>query len=137
VLKGLGNLKDILGQAKHLQKDLKEFQDKAAAMRVNADVGAGMVTVVATGDQKIVDIKINRELFDPRDLDMLEELIISGVNEALNKSREAVAEQMKQFSKKANLPEDFEQQLRDSLGIDPDPNEPNKPGQSGGSGSVS
>jgi hypothetical protein len=118
VLKGLGDLKNLLGQARDVQKHLKEFQAKAKTLRVSATVGAGMVTVVASGDQKIIDIKINRELFDPRDVDMLEELILSGVNEALSKSKDKIAEEMKNYSKKMNLP-DLEAHLKDTFDLKP------------------
>lgn len=121
MLKGLGNFKEILSQAKDVQKNLKEMQEKAAALRISTTVGAGMVTVVASGDQKIIDIKVNRELFDPRDVDMLEELIISGVNDALEKAKNAVANELKGLSKNFNL-EDLEKQFKETL----DPQDPNK-----------
>lgn len=116
MLKGLGDLKNLLGQAKDIQKHLKEFQDKASSLEVTATVGAGMVTVVATGDQKIIDIEINQELFDPRDVGMLEELILSGVNEALQKSKKRMAEEMKNYSKKMNLP-DLESHLKGNFDL--------------------
>ncbi len=114
MLKGLGNLKEIMSQAKDVQKNINEMQEKAASLRITSTVGAGMISVVATGDQKILDIKINRELFDPRDVDMLEELIISGVNDALEKAKAAVAEQIKDMSKGFNF-EELQKQFKESL----------------------
>ncbi len=115
MLKGLGDFMNMLGQARDIHKNFKEIQEKAARIRVSASAGAGMVEVIASGDQKIHNIKINRELFDPRDLDMLEELIISGVNEALDKAKIAVAENMKQLTKNLNLTPEMENQLKDLI----------------------
>lgn len=116
MLKGLGDLKNILGQAHNMQKYMKEFQKQSGNIRATATVGAGMVTVTASGDQKIVDISINRDLFDPRDVDMLEELVISGVNEALDKVKELLSQEMKNYARKLNIP-DLEKHIDDTLGM--------------------
>ncbi|MCD6223322.1 MAG: YbaB/EbfC family nucleoid-associated protein [Deltaproteobacteria bacterium] len=84
----------LMSQAKKLQKDLKKVQEESAKETVDAVVGGGMVSVKASGEGKIVEIKISKDIVDPEDIEMLEDLILSGVNEALRKAKEMVQEKM-------------------------------------------
>ncbi len=89
--KGLQNL---MKQAQELQKRLEKVQEELAEMEVEATAGGGMVKVVASGKQELISIEIDPEVINPDDKEMLEDLVLAAVNEALRKSRELAAEEM-------------------------------------------
>jgi len=89
--KGLQNL---MKQAQELQKRLERVQEELGNMEVEATSGGGMVKVVANGKQEVLDIKIDKEVINPEDKEMLEDLVLAAVNEALRKSRELASEEM-------------------------------------------
>lgn len=102
-MKGLGNMGNIMKQAQKLQSQMLEMQEKLGEETVEASSGGGMVKVVANGKQKIVSISIEKEVVDPEDVEMLQDLIIAAVNDALTKSNDMVQEKMgKQFN--LNIP---------------------------------
>ena len=77
---------NIIKEAKEMAAKLEQTKDELRNKTVTASVGGGMVTVMANGQQEIIKISIEREIINPNDPEMLEDLIISGVNEALKKS---------------------------------------------------
>jgi len=81
------NIQDMMKQAQKIQEQLGRIQDDLGDKTVEASVGGGMITVVANGKQEIVSVKIAPDAVDPRDIGMLEDLVLSGVNEALRSSR--------------------------------------------------
>lgn len=90
-MKGFGN---ILKEAQKLQAQLEALREEAAKKKVEATAGGGMVTVEANGNQEIVSIRIDREVINPEDPQMLEDLVLAACNEALRKSREMVQAEM-------------------------------------------
>jgi len=86
-VKGFGN---IMKEAQKLQAQMEQIQAEVAKKTVDATAGGGMVTVQANGKQEIVSIKIDREVINPDDIQMLEDLVVAACNEALRKSRELV-----------------------------------------------
>ena len=87
-------INQIMKQAKEMQSQMMRIQDKLASETVEASVGGGMVTAVFTGQGDLVSIKIDPEVINPEDKDMLEDLVTSAVNEGLRKSRELMTEKM-------------------------------------------
>lgn len=81
---------DIMRQAQKLQTEIKKIQDELADRTVEASAGGGMVTVVANGRQDIVSIKIDPEVVDKDDIDMLEDLIVAAVNESRRRAQEVM-----------------------------------------------
>jgi len=77
-----------------MQSQMMQVQEKLANETVEAGVGGGMVSAVFTGQGDIVSIKIDPEVINPEDKEMLEDLIVSAVNEGLKKSRELMTERM-------------------------------------------
>jgi DNA-binding YbaB/EbfC family protein len=90
-MKGFGNL---VKEAQKLQAQLEALKAEVATRKVEATAGGGMVTVEANGSQEIVAIRIDREVITPDDPQMLEDLVLAAVNEALRKARELVASEM-------------------------------------------
>ncbi len=99
--KMLGNL---MKQAQMMQEKLARVQEEAAKKTVEATAGGGMVTVTATGGMEIVSVKIEKEVVDPEDVEMLQDLITAAVNEALKKAQEMMAEEMGKITGGLGLP---------------------------------
>jgi DNA-binding YbaB/EbfC family protein len=86
--------KHMMQQAQKLQAQLLKAQEDLANLTVEASSGGGAVTVVMSGQQKIISVKISPEVVDPEDVEMLEDMVLSAVSEALAKSQEAAAKMM-------------------------------------------
>ncbi len=91
-------------QAQQLQAKIAKVQEEMAVQITEASAGGGMVTVVANGKQELVSIKIEKEVVNPEDIEMLQDLIVAAVNEALKKSQEMVSEEMKKLTGGMNIP---------------------------------
>jgi len=84
-MKGMG---DMMRQAQMMQQKMKQIQEDLNKRTVEATAGGGMVTVVATGSQEIVSVAIDKAVVDPADVDMLQDLVLAAVNDALKKARD-------------------------------------------------
>ena len=89
--KGFGNL---LKQAQKLTADMARVQEELAGKTVEASAGGGMVTAVANGRQEIVSITVDPEVVSKEEVEMLQDLVLAAVNEALRKARDMAAEEM-------------------------------------------
>lgn len=89
---GGGNMQQLLRQAQKMQQDIARIQAELEEKEVEASSGGGMVTVVVTGKKKVKTIAIKPEAVDPDDVEMLQDLVLAAVNEAMAKA-EAMAEQ--------------------------------------------
>jgi hypothetical protein len=94
-MKGFGNL---MKEAQKLQAQLEALKEEVATRKVEASAGGGMVVVEANGNQEVLSIKIDREVITPDDAQMLEDLVLAAVNEALRKARELVAGEMSKLA---------------------------------------
>jgi DNA-binding YbaB/EbfC family protein len=81
-------MKEMMRQAQLLQKKMARLQEELAAKEIEASVGGGMVRAVANGKPEIVSISIEKEVVDPDDVEMLQDLVVSAVNEALSRAKE-------------------------------------------------
>ncbi len=89
--KGIG---EIMKQAQKLQSQMAKIQEEMALKTIEGSAGGGMVTVVANGKQEIVSVKIDSEVVDPNDIDMLQDLVQAAANDAIKKSQEMVSSEM-------------------------------------------
>jgi hypothetical protein len=94
-MKGFGNL---VKEAQKLQAQLEALKEEVGKRKVEASAGGGMVVVEVTGNQEILSVKIDREVITPDDPQMLEDLVLAAVNEALRKAREMVAGEMSRIA---------------------------------------
>jgi DNA-binding YbaB/EbfC family protein len=99
--KGFGNL---MRQAQQLQAKMLKVQEEMATRTAEATAGGGMVTAVANGRQELVSIKVEKEVVNPEDVEMLQDLIVAAVNAALKKAQEMASEEMKKLTGGINLP---------------------------------
>ena len=88
------NLNKMLKQAQKMQADATKMQAELAEKTVIASVGGGKVTVTATGAGDVVSIKIAKEVVDPDDVEMLEDLILSGVKQAIDEGKKMAEAEM-------------------------------------------
>ncbi len=100
----MNNMNSMMKQAQKLQKKMLKMQEELATKTVEATAGGGMVKVIANGSQKIEAITLEREVVDPEDIEMLQDLILAAVNDALNKSQEMVSTHMGKLTGGMNLP---------------------------------
>ncbi|MBL0699799.1 MAG: YbaB/EbfC family nucleoid-associated protein [Desulfosarcina sp.] len=100
-MKGMGNM---MKQAQKLQSRIAKMQEELADKTVETTSGGGMVKVAANGKQQIISIQIEKEVVDPDDVEMLEDLILAAVNDALTKSQEMVASEMGKITGGLNIP---------------------------------
>jgi len=87
-----------------MQKQMMEIQEELADRTVEATVGGGMVAVVANGQQDILSIKIDPEVVDPNDVEMLQDLILAAVNEAHRKAQEMMNQEMSKLTGGLKIP---------------------------------
>lgn len=92
------DLLHLLKQTKHLQTKLVEIQKQLTTKRVEVATGGGLVTVVADGEQNIVSLKIDPQIFDRENKEMVESLVVAAVNEAKRKSQEIAADEIKKMA---------------------------------------
>jgi nucleoid-associated protein EbfC len=100
-MKNLGN---IMNQAKKIQERLASVQEEMALKTIEGSAGGGMVTVTANGRQEIVSLKIEPEVVNPEDIEMLQDLVQAAVNDALRKSQEMVQQEMSKITGGLKIP---------------------------------
>ena len=100
MVKGIG---EIVRQAQKLQSQMAKVQEEMAAKTVEGSAGGGMVTVIANGKQEVMSIKIDPEVIDPNDIEMLQDLVVAAANDALKKAQEMVASEMSKLTGGMNL----------------------------------
>jgi DNA-binding YbaB/EbfC family protein len=99
-----GAMGGLVRQAQEIQKKIAERQAQLAAKTIEATVGGGMVTVTANGSGLLTDIRLEREVINPEDADMLRDLILAAANEALRKVQDLTAEEMAKLTGGLKLP---------------------------------
>ena len=100
--------KNILGnmmrEAQRLQAEMAKVQEEVKAKTIEATAGGGMVTAVVNGAGELVSLKIEKEVVNPEDVEMLQDLIIAAVNEAVRRAQEMVNTEMSKLTGGLQLP---------------------------------
>ena len=97
-------LSDMMREAQRIQTEMARLQEEAKKKTVEATSGGGMVTVTANGAGELVTIKIDKEVVNPDDVEMLEDLIIAAANEAIRRSQEMVNNEMSRLTGGLKIP---------------------------------
>lgn len=97
-------LGDMMKQAQKMQADMLKAQEEAKTKTVEATAGGGMVTVVANGAGELVSIKIEKDVVDPTDIDMLQDLVLAASNEAIRQAQEMTNSEMSKLTGGLNIP---------------------------------
>ncbi len=98
------NIMSMMKQAQKLQAKMAEMQAEMGNRTVSAQAGGGMVEATVNGRQELLSLRIDKEVVNPEDVDMLQDLIMAAINEALNRSREMMAQEMSKLTGGMQIP---------------------------------
>jgi len=98
------NFNTIMKQAKKMQERMANLQKELETKTVDAQAGGGMVSVVVNGKYEVVSMKIEKEVVNPEDIEMLQDLVVAAVNEGIRKAQEMSASEMSKITGGLNIP---------------------------------
>ena len=101
---GMGNMNNLMKQAQKMQRQMEEMQQDLENKTLEVSAGGGAVKVTVSGDKQIKDLVISPDVVDPDDVEMLQDLIMSAVNEAMRQMEESVSSQMSKITGGMNIP---------------------------------
>jgi DNA-binding YbaB/EbfC family protein len=101
---GGGNMNSMMKQVQKMQKQMQEMQGELEQREVEASAGGGAVNVKVTGKKSLVELKIDPEVIDKDDVEMLEDMIVAAINEAFRKADEMMESEMKKVTGGVNIP---------------------------------
>jgi len=98
MIPGGGNMNQMLKQVQKMQQQMLKAQEEVGKMTVEASAGGGAVKVVVTGDRRIQSITLSKEVVDPDDVEMLQDLILAAIGEGMKKAEEMAESEMKKVT---------------------------------------
>ena len=101
---GGGNMNQMIKQAKKMQEQMAKMQGELQEKVLETSAGGGAINVKVNGKQEILEIKIKPEVVDPEDVEMLEDLILTVINDAIKQSQEMVSGEMSKITGGLNIP---------------------------------
>lgn len=101
---GGGSMNNMIRQAQKMQQDMMKAQEELESKTYEAGAGGGVVSAVVSGKKELVSVTIDPEAVDPDDVEMLQDLIVAAVNEALRRANDDAASQMSRLTGGLNLP---------------------------------
>jgi DNA-binding YbaB/EbfC family protein len=104
MFKGLGQIASFMKQAQEIQGRMKDLQETLRRLKIEATAGGGMVTVEMNGQQQLLNCRIEKSLVESGDREMIEDLVVAAVNQALEKVKQAGAEEMSKIAGGMDLP---------------------------------
>lgn len=100
----MSNMNNLMKQAQQMQNKISMLQKELDTKEIEASSGGGMVNVKVNGKQEVLEVKINPECVDPNDVEMLEELIMTAINQGLKESSDMVSKAMSKVTGGMNIP---------------------------------
>jgi len=91
-------------QAQQMQAKMMRVQEELEVRTVEATAGGGMVTAVVNGKHELMSLKIEKDVVDPEDIEMLQDLVVAAVNEGVRKAQEMAQEEMSKINRRAQYP---------------------------------
>ena len=101
---GRGGMGNIMKQAQMMKKRMEQMQEELAELRIEATAGGGMVKAVVSGKQQLISLTIDPKAVDPDDVEMLQDLVVAAVSEALKQSQKISEEEMGKITGGLNIP---------------------------------
>ena len=101
---GMGNMQGMMKKVQKLQADMAKMQEELKLRTIETTVGGGAVTVVVSGKKEVVSVKIDPSAVDPEDVEMLQDLVISAINEAVNQVESTTETEMSKITGGVSLP---------------------------------
>ena len=103
-MNNMGNMQGMMKKVQKMQAEMLKMQEELKTRTLETPVGGGALTIVANGKKEIESIKIKPEVLDPDDVEMLQDMIVSGVNEAMRKIDEMTEREMSKITGGMKLP---------------------------------
>jgi nucleoid-associated protein EbfC len=100
----MNNMNQMMKQVKKMQEQMLKAQEELGTQEIEGSAGGGVVNVVVNGHKKLISVKIKPEAVDPEDVDMLEDLVLTAVNDALTKADEIANQNMGKFTGGMKIP---------------------------------
>jgi DNA-binding YbaB/EbfC family protein len=97
-------MKNMMKQAQQLQAKMMRMQEEVGNRTVESSAGGGMVKVLANGRQQVLSVTIDPEVVDPDDVEMLQDLVVAAVNDAMGKAQEMMAAEMGKLTGGLKIP---------------------------------
>lgn len=101
---GMGNMNNMMKQVQKMQKKMTETQKELEEKEVEASAGGGAVNVRVNGKKEVLEITIDKDVVDPDDVEMLQDLILAAINEALRSAGKMVEDEMQKVTGGINIP---------------------------------
>lgn len=101
---GMGNMGNMMKQVQKMQKDMAKLQGELELKEVEVTAGGGAIKVKANGKKELVAIEIDKDVVDPDDVEMLQDLVLAACNEALRNAEKMVSDEMQKITGGMNLP---------------------------------
>ncbi|SCG82824.1 UPF0133 protein [Proteiniborus sp. DW1] len=101
---GMGNMGNMMKQVQKMQKQMADLQNELNEREVEASAGGGAVTVKVNGKKEVLEVTIDKDVVDPDDVEMLQDLILAATNEALRSADEMVSREMQKITGGMNIP---------------------------------
>jgi len=98
------DMNNIMRQAQEMQQRMSQVKNELASRTVTGSAGGGMVTVTVNGRNELLDIKVAKEVINPDDQEMLQDLILSAVNEGISKAKDMAQVEMRKITGNINIP---------------------------------
>lgn len=102
--KGMGNMGGMMKQVQQMQKKMAKMQKELEEKEVESTAGGGAVSVKVNGKKEVLEINIDKDVVDPDDVEMLQDLVLAATNEALRKAEEMVNGEMEKVTGGMNIP---------------------------------
>ena len=99
-----GGVNNIMRKAQKMQSQIKKIQEEIGKTRVEASAGGGVVTAVVNGNSELLEVRLAPEVVDPEEIEMLEEMIIIAVNQAMKASSDMMNSEVEKVTGGLNLP---------------------------------
>jgi DNA-binding YbaB/EbfC family protein len=98
------NIQEMMRQAQRMQKKMKDIQDEMGKQEIEGSAGGGMVVVTASGRGEVLRVKIEKDVVDPNDVEMLQDLVTAAANQALTRAKEAMEAEMGKVTGGLSMP---------------------------------
>ncbi|WP_372638416.1 YbaB/EbfC family nucleoid-associated protein [Cohnella sp.] len=100
----MNNMNQMMKQVKKMQEQMLKAQEELGSKSIEGSAGGGVVTVVVNGHKKLLDVKIKPEAVDPEDVEMLQDLVLAAVNDALTKADDLANQDMSKYTGGMKIP---------------------------------
>ncbi|SOC44910.1 YbaB/EbfC family nucleoid-associated protein [Ureibacillus acetophenoni] len=103
-MRGMGNMQGMMKKMQKMQKEMMQAQEELNAREFEGTAGGGMVKVTVNGQREVLGVNLDPSVVDPEDVEMLQDLVVVAINDALKKVEETTASTMGKFTQGLNLP---------------------------------